>query len=1006
MRKRLYQFCYGLIAVGGGLVIYLGVLLLSRAYAYYAWEPGQKAVIWFGLHAGNAVVQLMIPVLFVLAGFVSARKRGSLAWPLQIWLRTVSALILGTAAVFIGLKQLTLPAMLSSFLPLTRGVSAVFTGFIISLIVQPLFYRLLERFGQWPGWLLTAATLVGGSILTPAQADYASFRMLPLMVGLFLFGLVLQRSRFNQLRSGMVALLGTAALLVTWASQAGLGKLSLYYEGDYRFMDQLAGPFSLPVVLTAAALVVLITRWFNEKQSQNLITMLVISFTVAQSPFIGQTLMAPAMQATGNNLVNFGLLSIGLALMLSLAAWAWTIFSGWLFRRSLAVLDTRLAFTATGDYRTGLPALGRAIIAWLRRNWPPIMLVAVFYLTVFASFLAMSPNGKISMGLKGETQPILSYLLVDGQKSIVYTSLFLIAAFFVLYVLTTRFWVSFLLTETIYAVWTVANAIKMVYRSAPITPADLHELTALPELMAMLGKHTVWWVLLGLAVLITVIVVLERKLPRKIRVNWGVRIGGVILGFVLLLSPATANSPTSYSRLFNSAMGNGQDVITPLKGVQRSGPLLQFVNAVDIQVMDKPKGYSESRIQAILAKYARRAKAINQTRTTKIGDQTVIFNLSESFTDPKQFPDVKVGGADPMPYIRQLTSETTGGHMLSAGYGGGTANMEYEALTGLVMGNFSANVTPFSQVIPRDTKVASFNQNFPYSAAIHPYNGTFYNRPQVYNKMGIDKYSYLGSKYPITNQSKIQKSPYLSDNTAYANALNQINAKQSGQFIELVTMQNHMPYDSYYYPNNPYQGKVTGAALKEQSIADAFATFTYSISQTDQAVAKFIKALDQIKKPVTVVFYGDHFPGIVNNKYLTLRPVRMHATTFFIYSNKASKAHNTKLKNTNYVGTNDFIPLVLEHLNAQVSPYEALLTDVDHDLPIMSMPPHQKKNKAGKVKTSPAWVGDDGDWYNVKKMTAKQKQLYADYRMIQYDITAGRQYALQDKAFMTNPGKK
>jgi hypothetical protein len=51
-------------------------------------------------------------------------------------------------------------------------------------------------------------------------------------------------------------------------------------------------------------------------------------------------------------------------------------------------------------------------------------------------------------------------------------------------------------------------------------------------------------------------------------------------------------------------------------------------------------------------------------------------------------------------------------------------------------------------------------------------------------------------------------------------------------------------------------------------------------------------------------------------------------------------------------------------------------------------------------------VGDDGDWYNVKKMTAKQKQLYADYRMIQYDITAGRQYALQDKAFMTNPGKK
>lgn len=1005
MEKGWRQIRHWLPAAAGCVLVYLGVLILNRQYPDYGDNTGRSMVIWLGLHFANALVQLMVPLLFALAGYLTHRQRVSLAVPVQTWLYTVGALTIGTVVLFVGWKQFTLGGMLNSFLPLSYGVSAVLSGFILCLVIQPILFWLMERFGAWLGWVASGITVVIGSLISAAQQNAGDFKTVPLMVGLFVFGMVLQRLRLRQLRGWLYGIFVCLTTILIWGSQAVLADVSMYFNGDYRWMDQLAGPFSLPVVLLAAMIVVGLGRWGNAYTQRLLVTAMVVAFAVSQSP-VGAAAATLTRAAGRQRGFRFALVSLVVAGIAGLGTVLWLALGRWWLRRPGQWLTTNLSFTANGAYRQGLQQLYRAVKRLFQQNWPPILLLITFYGTVFGSFLAMSPTGKIAIGMQDDYQPIMNYLFTDGQKMIVYTVLFLLAAFFILYVLTTRFWLSFILTEAIYIVWTIANVLKVTYRSAPITPADLHELASLPELLAMVGQYTIWWVLVGVVSILTVIIFLEWRLPRRISLPWTTRIGGLLLGFALLYSPATANSPTSYSHVFNTAWGNTQNLVTPLRGVQRSGPLLQFVSAVDVQVMDRPQGYSENRVKTILQHYRQRAKIINRSRTTAIGDQTVIFNLSESFTDPRQFPDVTLTGTDPMPYIRQLTTETTGGHMLSAGYGGGTANMEYEALTGLVMGNFAANVVPFSQVVPRDTQVPAFNQNFPYAVAIHPYNGTFYNRPQVYAKMGFAKYAYLGSRYPITDQSKIQDSPYLSDKTAYANALKQINSKAASQFIELVTMQNHMPYETSYYPNNPFKGKAKGVPVQDKYVADAFTTFTYGVNQTDNAVAQFLAALDQIKKPVTVVFYGDHLPGIISNRYLSLRPVRMHATTFFIYSNKASKAHNTKLKNTNYVGTNDFIPLVLEHLNAQVSPYEALLTDVDHDLPIMSMPPNQKKNKAGKVKTSPAWVGDDGDWYNVKKMTTKQKQLYADYRMIQYDITAGRQYALQDKAFMTNPGRK
>jgi hypothetical protein len=90
------------------------------------------------------------------------------------------------------------------------------------------------------------------------------------------------------------------------------------------------------------------------------------------------------------------------------------------------------------------------------------------------------------------------------------------------------------------------------------------------------------------------------------------------------------------------------------------------------------------------------------------------------------------------------------------------------------------------------------------------------------------------------------------------------------------------------------------------------------------------------------------------------------------------------------VSTNDFIALALEQANAKVDGYSALLTEVADKLPAIWQ---SKSIPQGASGTEQLFVDDHGKPLSESSLTKKQKQIVADYRMIQYDITAGKSYA-------------
>jgi len=346
--------------------------------------------------------------------------------------------------------------------------------------------------------------------------------------------------------------------------------------------------------------------------------------------------------------------------------------------------------------------------------------------------------------------------------------------------------------------------------------------------------------------------------------------------------------------------------------------------------------------------------------------------------------------------------------MLSSGYGGGTANLEYMSLTGMSMANFNSSLTsPYQQLVPSQRWTTSVNQMWgdaENSLGFHPYEPSMYSRATNYRKFGFSHFYTLEGDDVIAHQDKIGTSPYVSDEATYQSVLDEVSSTDTNQFISVITMQNHMPYNDWYSDNEFTVTNTDGAEPLGEDETREIETYAKDVSLSDKATAEFLDELDAIDKPITVVFYGDHLPGIYStagedqNNSLAL-----HLTDYFIWSNKASSSQGTKNENSDYTSPNYFIAQAAEHMNAKVSPFLAFLTQMHEHVSAMEPPVVNNIQGWDRIpEGQPIYLDADGNPMAESEMDAATRQLLDDYKLIQYDVTAGDGY-LKDLGFMDAP---
>lgn len=592
----------------------------------------------------------------------------------------------------------------------------------------------------------------------------------------------------------------------------------------------------------------------------------------------------------------------------------------------------------------------------------------------------------------------------------------------ILLMLTNRFWVATPIFLAVTFIVAVIEHFKVSIRYEAILPSDLNFLKAdAGNLMSFMPSGAQWTILIAVAAFaafVALFVFLNRLDARHGRLFRGSdkqsRSVNAIARLLLILLPGLfftlysmqVSTVGSWAKGFATVMGDKPSMWDSVYDAQRNGPLVAFTRQLNPKVMVKPDDYSEETMKQVAARYEKAAKKINAKRSANMTDSTVIYVLSESFSDPSRVPGLKVN-KDSMPKIREIKQNTTSGLMLSSGYGGGTANLEYMGLSGLSMANFDSSLTsPYQQLVPSEHWTPTINQMWgasKNSIGLHPYESSMYSRATNYKKFGFSHFYTLTGPDVISHQDKIDDSPYVSDEATYQSTLEEVRKTKSNQFLQVITMQNHMPYHDWYKHNDFKASSTTGKPLKDDE-KESIETYQKGASLTDGATAGFLSELDKLDKPVTVVFYGDHLPGIYSSASADDdNSLALHQTDYFIWSNKASGTQGNKIDNADYSSPNFFVAQAAEHMDAKVSPYLAFLTEMHSKISAMEPPVVNNIQGWDRIPEGQnIYLNAKGEPMAEEDFDAETKQLLADYKLIQYDITTGKNY-LKDTSFMDLP---
>lgn len=590
-----------------------------------------------------------------------------------------------------------------------------------------------------------------------------------------------------------------------------------------------------------------------------------------------------------------------------------------------------------------------------------------------------------SQGVGGIPNSLL--WIIRRFLSFALSSIFILFIILLMFSIIGNYYVSTLICLAVFGAMGYANMKKLHLLGEPIYPVDFYQVRYISSLYSMIGG-TISSSTIVIFIVVLILLAFVISLLPKLKVN--------IVSRAILLA---ISLPVIYSFFnFNSSLlqkavnKSGVSVVLwnqPLN-YELNGFVFGLLSNLQNTVMYQPEDYNEAAIKQIVEKYKNEAEiknsekiASNQTETKNIDKPNIIFVMNETFWDPTRFESVTYS-EDPMKNIRNLMNTTTSGWLLSPEFGGNTANVEFEALTGLSMYNFLPGSIPYQQSMDKDglfPSIISLIEGYNYkTVAIHPYNKTFYKRNRVYNYLGFDEFIGEGE---MKFNNRLSEGAYISDQAVVDEILYKIKETDTPLFIHTVTMQNHAPYTLGKNGDNSIT--VTATGLSETSTKD-LETYAEGIKQTDIAIKNLTDSLSELDEPTMVVFWGDHLPGInstiyeetgfsKDNVFQSQRTIS--ETPLFIYSNFDLPQRDLKSMSPSFLGVTLF-----DMLEMPYTPYYAMLEKIKEALPGLKL--NVLIDSEGNLK-------DD--------ISIEEELVLNEYKLIQYDLILGNKYSLTENFY-------
>ena len=430
------------------------------------------------------------------------------------------------------------------------------------------------------------------------------------------------------------------------------------------------------------------------------------------------------------------------------------------------------------------------------------------------------------------------------------------------YLITSRAWIGYAVSAGLSLSLAIASVQKAASTIDPVVPADLSMMFRVAKVTQMNPVSWVQWqeafaILFALACVLALVVLLRKKCAPVVKAR--LFCGGAFLLLFALLFFCRA-----YVREPNSEIGNSYKT----RGLVYSFIAeLQVNSDADFQrfALDGAP-YDEERVQEILAALP----------TSSPDEETmqpdIIVILSESFDDFTRYDKLQLS-EDPMPFFHSLQEKYAGTNAISHTFGGGTANVEFEMLTGYARRFVNGSGMVYITYTKPFQTIASFLKSEGYGTmAIHPFDGGFYHRNVVLPRLGFDKFLAVEDMPDAEYNCE-----YVSDMYMTKKIIEELEASDKPQFIFGISMENHQGYMNKY-PETEI--KVLNDDL-DDDVKNVLENYSTGLRHSDNALEYLITYIEERGRPTLLLFFGDHKPTIEG------------AQDFYQYAGVYADTHNT-----------------------------------------------------------------------------------------------------------------
>ena len=447
---------------------------------------------------------------------------------------------------------------------------------------------------------------------------------------------------------------------------------------------------------------------------------------------------------------------------------------------------------------------------------------------------------------------VKGFLFMTGSPLVfLYNALLIFMTLMIVYLVRRRF----VLRLTISAIWLYGGYMNGTVLSNRVTPFTAQDIKLLEDLADILDKYmSPDKLLMNVILVVAVIVMLYlfwKKGPKfQGKINYVRNIAGIVAVIALFAGCTVLGLE---HRVLSSYFGN-----IAFAYEDYGFPYCFSCTLVGTGI-NKPYGYNKESIEELTDWEEEVPKEL----------PNIIFVQLESFFDVSTVEYLKCS-EDPIPYFHSLMENYSSGAFKVPSVGAGTANTEFETISGMNMRYFGPGEYPHKTILKKTTcdSVPYALKEIGYNThAIHNNKATFYSRVDVFPNLGFETYT-TKEYMDISNQTP---TGWLKDEVLVQSVLDCMESTEGQDYIFTISVQGHGNYPKKKILEDPV---ITVSGSPTKSKDNQWEYYVNQIHEMDQFVEDLITAVDATGEDSVIVFYGDHLPTMdlteedVTNRYL------------------------------------------------------------------------------------------------------------------------------------------